>query len=141
MRHLTNGDLAAAVIRRVAPGEVIPWRDVLHEGPVRAGLTLDELSTERAAFITEAGWGRASFADRDAALRSLVAEDEVVLWFEHDLYDQLQIAQILARLAELRVPAERITLICIGEHLGIAHFGGLGELRPDQLEALPAAAA
>ena len=39
------------------------------------------------------------------------------------------------------MPAERITLICIGEHLGIARFGGLGELRPDQLEALPAAAA
>ena len=64
-----------------------------------------------------------------------------MLWFEADLYDQLQIAQILARLAELRVPAERITLICIGEYLGIAHFGGLGELRPDQLEGLPAAAA
>jgi hypothetical protein len=64
-----------------------------------------------------------------------------VLWFEADLYDQLQIAQILARLAELRVPAERITLICIGEYLGIAHFGGLGELRPDQLEGLPAVAA
>ena len=39
------------------------------------------------------------------------------------------------------MPAERITLICIGEYLGIAHFGGLGELRPDQLEGLPAAAA
>ena len=37
--------------------------------------------------------------------------------------------------------AERITFICIGEHLGIARFGGLGELRPEQLEALPAAAA
>jgi hypothetical protein len=29
------------------------------------------------------------------------------------LYDQLRIAQILARLADLRVRAERITLICI----------------------------
>ena len=64
-----------------------------------------------------------------------------MLWFEADLYDQLQIVQILARLAELGVPAERITLICIGEYLGIAHFGGLGELRPEQLEGLPAAAA
>ena len=116
MRHLTNGDLAAAVIRRVAPGEVIPWRDVLHEGPVRAGLTLDELSTERAAFITEAGWGRASFADRDAALRSLVAEDEVVLWFEHDLYDQLQLIQVLDWFASH--PIARLSLICEAEYLG-----------------------
>ena len=116
MRHLTNGDLAAAVIRRVAPGEVIPWRDVLHEGPVRAGLTLDELSTERAAFITEAGWGRASFADRDAALRSSVAEDEVVLWFEHDLYDQLQLIQLLDWFASH--PVARLSLICEAEYLG-----------------------
>ncbi len=35
----------------------------------------------------------------------------------------------------------RVTLICIGEHLGIAHFGGLGELGPEQLAELPATAA
>jgi hypothetical protein len=34
------------------------------------------------------------------------------------------------------VPPERITLICIGEHLGIAHFGGLGELDSEQLARL-----
>jgi hypothetical protein len=66
---------------------------------------------------------------------------DYVLWFEADLYDQLQLAQILARLAALHVSPDRITLICIGEYLGIAHFGGLGELRPEQLEDLPAAAA
>jgi hypothetical protein len=63
------------------------------------------------------------------------------LWFEADLYDQLQIVQILAQLHMLGVAAERITLICIGEHLGIARFGGLGDLTADQLERLPAAAA
>ena len=31
----------------------------------------------------------------------------------------------------------RITLICIGEHLGSAHFGGLGELSSEQLGRLP----
>jgi hypothetical protein len=52
-----------------------------------------------------------------------------VLWFEADLYDQLHIVQILARLAALGVPAERITVICIGEHPGIAHGGGGLRLR------------
>ena len=60
-----------------------------------------------------------------------------MLWFEADLYDQLQIAEILARLAGLGVPAGRITLICIGEHAGIARFGGLGELTAGQLRELP----
>jgi hypothetical protein len=36
------------------------------------------------------------------------------------------------------VPDQRITLICIGEHAGIARFGGLGELTPAQLRELPA---
>jgi hypothetical protein len=64
-----------------------------------------------------------------------------VLWFEADLYDQLQVVQILATLAELHVAPARITLICIGEYPGIAHFAGLGELTPDQLRGLPATAA
>jgi hypothetical protein len=29
-------------------------------------------------------------------------------------------------------------MICIGEHPGIAHFGGLGELTAEQLRELPA---
>ena len=32
-----------------------------------------------------------------------------------------------------------MSLVSIGEHPGIAHFGGLGELTPEQLRALPAA--
>ena len=39
------------------------------------------------------------------------------------------------------VPAGQITLICIGEYPGIAHFGGLGELTSEQLGRLPATAA
>ena len=42
-----------------------------------------------------------------------------------------------ARLAGLGVPAERVTLICIGEHAGIARFGGLGELTAEQLREFP----
>ena len=92
----------------------------------------------------------AATAEHADALQPLTMRDQAleanragryVLWFEADLYDQLQLAEILARLAELDVPAERITLICIGEYPGIAHFGGLGELDADQLRTLPAAAA
>jgi hypothetical protein len=32
---ITNGDAAGELLRRATPGtEVLPWRDVLHEGPV-----------------------------------------------------------------------------------------------------------
>jgi hypothetical protein len=135
--HVTNGDSTAASLLQTALVErIVVWRDVLHEGPV-PDVADAQLRAVRARF---AGASVGTFEERDAALAA-GRDGEYLLWFEADLYDQLQIAQILARLAELRVPAERITLICIGEYLGIAHFGGLGELRPDQLEGLPEAAA
>jgi hypothetical protein len=121
------------------------WFDVLHEGPVPA-VGDDELRRIRADFLTEAGTPGASevalsrFLERDRTLAANRA-GTYVLWFEADLYDQLQIVQILARLAELAVPAERITLICIGEYPGIAHFGGLGELSAQRLRELPETAA
>jgi hypothetical protein len=101
---------------------------VLHEGPVPA-VGDDELARVRADFL---GAPSDAFAARDQA----VAEhDEFVLWFEADVFDQLQVVQILARLAGREV---RVELICIGEHLGFARFGGLGELGSEQLAALPA---
>jgi hypothetical protein len=125
-------------------GRIISWADVLHEGPVPAvgDAELRELRARFLAVGDAAGVERVRrlLAERDEALAA-ARDGDYMLWFEADLYDQLQLAQILARLAELGVAASRITLICIGEHLDIAHFGGLGELTAEQLERLPASAA
>jgi hypothetical protein len=136
MLHLTNGDSAADLIRRTGvTGEVVPWRDVLHEGPVPAGLTLEGMADVRARFL--AGPAHpfaevfASLAARNASLR---AARRVVLWFEHDLYDQLQLLQILATLAVQ--PETRAELICINAFPGVAPFHGLGQLTPVQLATL-----
>jgi hypothetical protein len=119
--HITNGDCAVAVLSQVVQGTILPWRDVLHEGPVRAGLPLEELSRERAGFIAQAGWGALSeverqFQERDRAFREAGRHDEIVLWFEHDLYDQLQLIQVLDGLSDLRGPP--ISLVCEAEYLG-----------------------
>jgi hypothetical protein len=119
--HVTNGDSAAALLSKTFTSEVLAWQDVLHEGPVRAGLSFEELSEERIAFIAEAGWGapeevRTAFHERDAALRTAASHEEVVLWFEHDLYDQLQLIQILDWFAQH--PHPRLSLICEAEYVG-----------------------
>ena len=137
--HISNGD-ATDVPGTGHAQRVVYWRDILHEGPVPEAAPA-ELRRIRADHL--AGY---QDVERSEALRQLTERDEAleanrdgeyVLWFEADLYDQLQIAEILARLAGLGVPAERITLICIGEHPGIARFGGLGELTAEQLRELP----
>ena len=49
----------------------------------------------------------------------------MVLWFEHDLYDELQLLDVLA-LAHTRETAPE--LIVIGSFDGKPEFAGLGEL-------------
>lgn len=123
MLHITNGDAAAQLIRATGEaGEVLPWRDVLHEGPVPAGLSDDALASVRAEFIGSMGWADRADALRDLALRDARlavagASEEVVLWFEHDLYDQLQLVQILARLAIAAARPARLALVQSDRHL------------------------
>jgi hypothetical protein len=137
--HVTNGDSAAGTLRVGGIADVvIAWRDVLHTGPVPA-VSTEELRRIRARHlaalndITE----RKVLADFTKRDRTLARHSGAYqLWFEADLYDQLQLIQILAMLREQRVDSERISLICIGEYPGIGHFGGLGELTADQLAGL-----
>jgi hypothetical protein len=150
--HVTNGDSTVDELHGTGLAErILVWRDALHEGPV-PNTDPAELRRVRANFLSTPDPHvdeDAAAAEHADALQLLTTRDQTleansggryVLWFEADLYDQLQLAEILARLAGLDVPAERITLICIGEYPGIAHFGGLGELYADQLRTLPGSA-
>jgi hypothetical protein len=137
--HITNGESAGNTLRQTTlGGAVLPWQDVLHEGPVPA-LPRQELLRVRARFLADCGWGgeralRSSLERRDRQLlEALRAELQVVLWFEHDVYDQLQLvdALTLARNQE-GVPE----LIVIGSFPGKPSFAGLGELTATELETL-----
>jgi DNA-binding transcriptional MerR regulator len=137
--HVTNGESAGNTLRQTAlGGAVLPWQDVLHEGPVPA-VSRPELRRMRAGFLSACGWG-----SRRAILSSLERRDRrlveamrggvhVVLWFEHDLYDQLQMLDVLALAHELGAVPE---LIVIDSFPGRPQFRGLGELTADELETL-----
>jgi hypothetical protein len=138
MLHITNGDAAVPVIRSAGvAGEILPWRDVLHEGPVPTPATLDSLRPLRARFLAPEGGGSAvelarEFEQRDRRLGAIGSDQEVALWFEHDLYDQLQLAQVLDWCAtHRRTPpydAPRLTLAQADDYLGL--------MKPDQARAL-----
>lgn len=121
--HVTNGDPAAgSILRTGIGGQVVPWRDV-HEGPVPDGLSDAELAELRARFIGEQGWedealARARIQWRDATLAEAPRHDEVVLWFEHDLYDQLQLIEVLERLTRVGGGRARVSLVVVDDYLG-----------------------
>lgn len=48
--HLTNGDAAAAMLARSGlPGDIVSWRDALHDGPVPPDDDAVAFHRERAA--------------------------------------------------------------------------------------------
>ena len=141
--HITNGDAAVTVMEKAAIGrEVLPWRDVLHEGPVPAGLSLEQMSEIRARFIADCGWrtleeARADFRARDIKLASFRYYQEVNLWFEHDLYDQLQLLQILDWFARQDFDDTLLSMICSGDYLGSMQPESLAALYPRRRIVLP----
>ena len=134
---ITNGDAAGELLRRaIARAEVLPWRDVLHEGPVPQTGTLAELTAIRAEYLADRAWGEreeiATYLQaRDRGLAHSTAFDRVVLWFEHDLYDQLQLLQILDWFSRQPMNAEGSLLLVQASEF-------LGRQTEDEIEALRA---
>lgn len=122
--HVTNGDTVLYLFRKAGiTGTHLAWRDALNEGPVPAALSLEETSAVRVAFMAARGYGSPiklihDFERRDAQLRKAGAFAETVLWFEHDLYDQLQLLQILCVLDELALEPGRVALVQSDHYLG-----------------------
>jgi hypothetical protein len=140
MLHVTNGETVVETMRELRlPGDYLSWIDVLHDGPVPLQ-TSSQLARTRAEFIASVGWDSyervlQSFTERDATLNAHAEDDEIVLWFEHDLFDQLQLIQILDRLRKTELRA-KLSIICIDRFPGVENFLGLGQLTAAQLDSL-----
>ena len=99
--NIVNGDIVSNRLKEAnISGSFLPWGDFLHDGPVPEALSLEELSKVRAKFISQKGLGEfdkiyQEFQDRDSMLKTFKRYSKIFLWFENDLYDQLQLIQIL----------------------------------------------
>src|SRR3981189_856375 len=108
--HVTNGDVAASTLQQLlanAAGPNLEYDQVLRD-----------------------------FRLRDEHLASASRYREITLWFEHDLLDQLQILQILDRIADAELAGTRLSMICINSFPGVDPFRGLGQLDPAQMATL-----
>lgn len=136
--NITNGESAVSKLRQAGiQGEIIPWQDVLHEGPVNASLSLHDLSELRALFIAERGWDdfahvSGSFDQRDRTLANLDRFDEIVLWFEDDLYDQLQLVQLLDFFSRTSNRTAKLSMIVVDGYLASHTPAALAELEPNR---------
>jgi hypothetical protein len=142
MLHIHNGDSTANKMKEAGfPGEHFAFREALVTGPAPLGLSRDEWRTVRANYLAE-GVGlnveevKKDLARMDEALLTVSNHDEAVLWFEHDLFCQINLIYLLNRLSNEDLGDAKLSLICIGEFPGRENFRGLGELTAEQMASL-----
>ena len=138
--HIANGTATTRHFFEAGiPGETSIWADPLHEGPVPGGVSDDELVRIRSKFLSNDGEVEVDPINELDRWRSVIEHgnyDELVLWYEHDLFDQLNLIQLLSYLADRNIESKRISLICIGSFPGRPTFKGLGELTPREIAPL-----
>jgi hypothetical protein len=140
--HVANGtSTTGTIVSAGIPGHTSIWADPLYEGPVPGNVNDDELRETRAAYlngeleldsiepVNDMRLWRSTIEDRDAY-------DELVLWYEHDLFDQLNLIQLLDWIDRRGLRAMPVSLVSIGSFPGRSSFKGLGELTPRELSPL-----
>lgn len=140
--HLRCGhDIRPALLEAGFSGDFLEYSDPLCQGPV---LDSPDWLERRADFLA-AAYGAGIGLSREAIATKLrLAEAElaaassryarIVLWFEHDSYDQLILARCLAQFAA--TPPRSLELVSTGRYPGGTRFLGLGQLPPEALRLL-----
>lgn len=136
--HLVNGDSLNEQVQELnLPGELIVWRELLCEGP-----TLQEINSEffkvrkkflKQAYSISADEYEESFISEIKKLKSLDKFDEIVLWFEFDLFCHINMLAAIHLLIEIQKDVP-ISLVCSRKLKGEKEFRPLSQLSLDDLK-------
>ncbi len=136
MIHVCNGDSTADSLSLAElPGEIRVWADALDQGPLLSVGDAEHYAARTAFWASRGRDAAKDLAAWDRGVDEAASADELVLWFEHDLFDQLALIRLLARLARRGLPAT-LTVVSIDRHPEVPNFLGFGQLKPEQLAEL-----
>src|ERR1044071_7080191 len=126
--HVCNGDSTADTLSLAdLPGEIRVWADALDQGPVLPVGDAEHYKL-RGEYWATRGSATASdnaqrLADWDKGVDEAASAEELILWFEHDLFDQLALVRLLARLVRRGLP-QQLTIVSIDRHPEVPNFVG-----------------
>ncbi|MCK0158207.1 DUF1835 domain-containing protein [Cellulophaga sp. F20128] len=136
--HITNGDSFTNRLRSLPiKGEIITWREMLCEGKTLNNVGSENFWKTRFDFLSKNyKVSKSKFIERTLKeYRSLCnhkQQDQIVLWFEYDLFCQINMLAVVSWLKMHRRYAE-ISIVCSGKVEGQQKMFGLNELTEDQL--------
>ncbi|WP_394749074.1 DUF1835 domain-containing protein [Spongiimicrobium salis] len=136
--HITNGDSFTEKLNSLQlNGDVITWREMLCEGKTLTNVGSESFWKTRFEFFNKTyKVSKSKFIEHTLKeYRSLCnhkQQDQIVLWFEYDLFCQINMLAVISWLKTHRRYAE-ISLVCSGKEDDTDRLYGLSELNTEQL--------
>ncbi|WP_127136823.1 DUF1835 domain-containing protein [Flagellimonas oceanensis] len=139
--HITNGDSFTSRLQSLEfKGDVITWREMLCEGKTLSTVGSESFWKTRFEFLNKnykvsKSWFIEKTLKEYRSLCNHKQQDQIVLWFEYDLFCQINMLAVISWLKQHRRHAE-ISLVCSGKVEGSTKLYGLNELNDEKLMEL-----
>ncbi|MDX2003564.1 MAG: hypothetical protein SFW35_14100 [Chitinophagales bacterium] len=142
--HILNGDATKDIFLRtdLKTESYTVWREMMCEGPAEEFLHDPAFWKKREQYIckhfgeTPEGYFDKVIMEQIRLEAFLSDYDEIILWFEHDVFCQINLVALLAWLNRLDLRGQKLYTVSIGSHPEIERFKGYGQLSPRQLHQL-----
>ncbi len=135
--HILNGDSTSYAIEKSGlTGDTIIWREMLCEGLLSKDVGSDQFWKTRYEFF-EGTLGVEKLEYFDKVIKEVVTiEDlsnyeEVILWFEYDLFCQINLLALCSYLLKHYKKDISYYLVCVGEVKGKEHLLTLADYAPN----------
>ena len=118
--HIANGDHTAEIIKNTTlEGDVIVWRELLCEGPISNEVGSDDFWKKRYDYFEdEIGISRIDYFDKTIKeilkLTDVPKQTEIVLWFEFDLFCQVNLMALCSFILRNFKKEVTYSLVCTG---------------------------
>ena len=136
--HITNGDSTTSVLQNLKlSGKIITWREMLCEGKTLRDVGSESFWKSRFDFFSKKYQiTKEQFISRTVRefknLCQQKIQEEIVLWFEYDLFCQINMIAVISWIKKHR-KGVRITLVCSGKEDDTDKMYGLSELPDSRL--------
>lgn len=136
--HITNGDVFTEKLKSLKlKGDIITWREMLCEGKTLTSVGSESFWKTRFEFLNKnykvsKSWFIEKTLKEYRSLCNHKQQDEIVLWFDYDLFCQINMIAVLSWLKTHRRFAQ-ISLVCSSDEEGADNLKELSRLNNEQL--------
>ena len=122
--HILNGDSTAQIMERSSiSGDIMVWREMLCEGPLQREVGSDKFWIRRYSFFeNELGVSKLEYYDNTIKeiikIEDIANYKEVVLWFEYDLFCQINLLGLCTYLLKFYRKDVKFSMVCTGKKEG-----------------------